>query len=171
MNCSVLQQLLNGCLSSSAPYVVFRLRLQERLRMRCSFSGVLYFSSTAAVRTRFATLAGEGSLKLCCTSWCARCPPTGLRQLLLKTIRLHVREEKWKRGFFPSLYTRCFEINFGYNLHKLRYQKQMYFKISFAQSWKVALSTFPLGRALRFPWYQIPECIDSHWIWSFSSSG
>lgn len=98
MNCSVLQQLLNSCLRSSAQYVVFRFHLQEELRMQCVFSGGLYLSGTAAVWTDFATLTGERAQELCYSSCWVQCPLTWKRAAAENS--LTAQKEKGKGFFF-----------------------------------------------------------------------
>lgn len=154
MNCSVLQQLLNGCLRSSAQYVVFRFHLQEQLRMQSIFSGVLYFSSTAAVWTDFTTLTRERALELCYTSWC---PLTWQRTAAENN--LTAQKEKWK-WFFPFfLFSHCFKINFGSDLQKLRCQKHMYFRFHLCRVGKLLSVYFHSGEHCNFPDIKSPKVL------------
>lgn len=121
--------------------------------MKYIFSGVLYVSTTAAVWTYFPTFARERSPKLCYTSWCAQCPLTWLRELLVKTIWQHMKKDKWKWFFFfsSSLLCPCLEINFGSHLQKLSYQKHTYFRFHLCRAGKLLSVHFHSGEFCNFP--------------------
>lgn len=127
------------------------------------FSGALYFSTTAAVWTYFPTPNRERSLKLCYTSWCAQCPLTWQRELLVKTAWLCKR----KKSVLFLLY-HCFKMNFRSDLQKLRYQKHMYFRYCLSRVRQFLFVHFHWGK--QFPQNKTCEGTDYHWMWSFPSS-
>lgn len=170
MNCSVLKRVLSSCLTAPAQYGVFRFHLKEQLRMKCIFSGVLYFSTTAAVWTYFPTPNKD--------LWSCVIPAGVL------SAHWHDRENCWWKqldcarerkvffflffcSFFSLLY-HCFKINFRSDLQKLRYQKHMYFRYCLGRVRQFLFVHFHWGK--QFPQNKTCECTDYHWMWSFPSS-
>lgn len=126
VNWSVLYQLLNGCLRSSAQSVC-RFHLQEQPNEMHLFWCRISVPLLECERT-FPPSSREWSLKLCYTSWCAQSLLTWLRELLEKTIWLHMKKKEIKVNYLLSLLSHSFKINFESDLQNLWYGKHTYFR-------------------------------------------
>lgn len=150
MNRSVLYQLLNGCLRSSAQSAVCRFHLQEQPNEMHLFWCMIPVPLLECEHT-FPPASRERSPKLCCTSWCAQSLLTWLRELLGKTIWLHMNKREMKVNFLLSLLSHCFDINFESDFQNLWYEKHTYFRFRLRIVGKLLSVHFHLGELCSFP--------------------
>lgn len=120
-------------------------------RMKCIFFWCRISVPLLECEHTFPPSSRGRSLKLCYTSWCAQSLLTWLRELLEKTIWLHMKNKEINVNYLLSLLSHSFEIDFESDLQNLWYGKHTYFRFRLCRVGKLLSVCFHLGDLCSFP--------------------